>query len=530
MKNFLNRLFFGQNTIRGASLILIFTLFLSNLLGLIRDHYLAQKIPTHLLDAYYAAFRLPDFVFNILILGAISAAFIPVFTEFISKKKREEAFYIANSFLNLILSALFISLFILFIFLPYLIPLIVPKFDPEKQRLTLSLTRLFLLSPLFFALSFIFSGILNSFKKFLVYSIAPLVYNLSIILGTIFLADKINVFAPAYGVVIGAFFHMAIQFPPLWELGFRLKLVFDYTHKAVRKIFKLMLPRAIGLGASQILLIVYTAIASRWPASVAVFNLADNIQTMPTVIFGTSFATALFPTLAERASLEKKEDFAFYLEKALRVILFILIPASLGMILLRAQIVRLILGSGYFKWTQTVLTANTLGFFTISLAASGLIPLLARAFYAFQDTKTPTLYSIISVFFSLLFAFLFASKMGVYGLALAFSLGSFLNAFLLYGNLRKKILLPEKKIGQSLFKIILATLVMGLVVQISKNLLGSIVDMQRVWGVATQTLGAILFGLGAYFLTTSWLGAEELNLLRSNDQPSQVSPNRNTGH
>jgi len=505
--------FSGENSVKGATVILIITLTLSNILGLIRDHFLAQKIPTNLLDTYYAAFRIPDLIFNLLILGAISAAFIPVFTNYIAKKDIKKAWHVTNSFMNLAAIGLIVFILILALLMPYLIPLLVPDFDPEKQALTIQLARLLLISPLFFGISYLFGAVLNSFKRFLVYSIAPLVYNLSIILATIFFADKIGVYAPVLGVIIGAFLHMSVQIPSAIALGWRPKWVFDWAHEGVKKITKLMIPRTIGLGAMQVMLLVYTGIASSIGAgAVAIFNLADNIQSMPTVVFGTSFATAVFPSLSQAASLGKDEDFSNYIWKSIRAILFILIPAGVGIILLRAQIVRLILGSGHFGWQQTIDTAQTLGYFALALFAQGLIPLLARGFYARHNTKTPTIISIISMVVSVILGFILTPKMGVAGLALAFSLSGFFNAALLYIYLQKTFPLLKnggKGIGLFLLKILAATGLMVLIIQLSKYVVEPLVNMQKFWGVLTQTGVAIALGMGAYLLLAHLLGCKE---------------------
>ena len=209
-----------QNSITGASVILVITLFLSNVLGVFRDHFLTQKIPTEQLSAYYAAFRIPDLIFNILILGAIASAFIPVFTTLLSQKKDKEAWMVASSVINIAIIFLVGLAVILFFLMGYLIPYIVPGFNADYKDLTVKLARIMLLSPIFFGLSYIFGGILNSFKRFLVYSLAPLVYNLTIILGTLIFADKYSVVGVAYAVVAGAFLHLFIQVPPLLKTGF----------------------------------------------------------------------------------------------------------------------------------------------------------------------------------------------------------------------------------------------------------------------------------------------------------------------
>jgi putative peptidoglycan lipid II flippase len=506
----------GQNTIKSASWILIITLTLSNLLGLVRDHFLTQKIPTATLSAYYAAFRIPDLLFNVIILGAIASAFIPVFTSFIANKKEKEAWSIANSLINIAIICLIILAFLMLIFMPQLISLLVPGFDSGKQILTTNLARVMLLSPIFFGLSYIFGGILNSYRRFFVYSLAPLFYNLAIIAATIFFADRFGIWAVTVGVVFGAFFHMAIQIPVAYRLGYRYQLIADFKNAAVRKIGRLMFPRAIGLGATQIMLLIFTAFASQISKiSVAVYNLADNIQTMPTVVFGISFALAVFPSLSEAHSQNDQKRFSLIFTKTVRVILFMLIPLTIGFILLRAQIVRLILGSGHFGWEQTMITADTLGYFAIAFIFSGLTPLFARSFYALHNTKTPMIVTIIAIFVSIIFALILKNSLGVTGLALAFSIGSFVNAFLLYLLLRPKLKpYQEWPLVKFIAKVMIASLVMAVFIQLSKYIIGQIYDLTKVWELLLQTGIAAILGAIVYFVLTVILGCEEIDYLK----------------
>lgn len=511
MRKFLENFFGGKNSFGAASLILIVTLFLSNVLGVLRDHYLTQKIPTDILSVYYAAFRIPDLLFNVLILGAISSAFIPVFSELLAKQKTKEAWQVASSVINIAIICLIGFCLVIFFLMPYLTPFFVPGFDQEKQVLTVKLARIMLASPLLFGLSYIFGAILNSFKRFMVYSLAPLIYNLTIIVGTLFLADRIGIVGVALAVVAGAFLHMLIQIPIAIKLGFRWQMILDWRSTLVRKIGVLMFPRAIGLGANQILLLVFTAIASSLSGTaVAVYNLADNIQTMPMVVFGTSFAMAIFPTLSESFSGKKLTDFANYFTKTLRSILFFMVPIVFGVILLRAQIVRLILGSGHFGWEQTIDTANTLGYFAIALVFTSLIPLLARSFYALQNTRIPMFVTIASVVVSIIFGKVLTSSMGIAGLALAYSIGSFVNALILYLILRRKIMIAEWSLFWFSLKILVASSLMAIALQEAKFLAAVFVDMHRFWGVFVQTLLASLVAFVVYLLLAWIFNCEEI--------------------
>ncbi|MFA6492873.1 MAG: murein biosynthesis integral membrane protein MurJ [Patescibacteria group bacterium] len=505
----------GKNSYLSASLILIVTLFLSNVLGVLRDHYLTQKIPTDILSTYYAAFRIPDLLFNVLILGAISSAFIPVFSSLVYQKKESEAWKVASSVINIAILSLIIFCLILGVLMPYIAPVFVPGFNQEELSLTVKLTRIMLASPIFFGLSYIFGAILNSYKRFLVYSLAPLIYNLSIILGTLFLSPRIGVVGVAIAVVVGAFLHMSIQIPVAIRLGFKWEMVADFKNSFVRKIGILMFPRAIGLGANQIMLLFFTSIASVLGGSaIAIYNLADNIQTMPMVVFGTSFAMAIFPTLSEKISHNDWQGFRNDFTKTLRSILFFIVPMVFGIILLRAQIVRIILGSGHFGWQQTIDTANTLGYFALSLVFTSTVPLLARASYALHNTKIPMMVTVITVIISVITGKILAGSMGVLGLALAYSIGSFFNASILYLLLRKKIQITEWPVVAFFLKVLLASLIMAVALQETKFVMAIFVDMTRFWGVLIQTLASTAIAVLIYLVLTWIFGCEETSSIK----------------
>jgi putative peptidoglycan lipid II flippase len=241
--------------------------------------------------------------------------------------------------------------------------------------------------------------------------------------------------------------------------------------------------------------------------------LADNIQTMPTAVFSNSVAVAIFPSLSQAASLNKKQDFSALIWKSIRAIVMVLVPASVAIILLRAQTVRLILGSGNFGWQQTIDTANTLGWFAVALVFQGVIPILARSFYSMHNTKTPTVISIISMIISVILAFILSKHMGVSGLALAFSIGGFVNAMLLYIFLRKinpDIKNQEKDFLVFSLKIIFTTLIMAGIIQISKYGINQFVDMSRFWGVFIQAIGSLFLGLIFYLGIVILFGFEEI--------------------
>lgn len=505
------RALFRENSVRGASIILMITLALSNVLGVFRDHYLAQKIPTDRLDIYFAAFRLPDLVFNVLILSSIASAFIPIYSKYLKEKGEKEARVLSQSAFTVGISVVVVCLIAMFVLMPYLMQVLVPSFNDVKRRETVELARFLLISPFFFTLSYFLNGVLNSHKRFFASSISPLLYNLSIIAGVLLFADRMGVKGAAIGVVVGSFLHFIVQLLPAIRVGFVPALRFDFRHPGVSQIIKLMIPRAIGLGGNQILLVAYTVIASSFPGAIAIYSFADNIQTVPSVIFGISFAQAIFPTLASLSihNCQEKERFERLLLKSIKVSLFFLIPSTAVVLLLRAQVIRLILGYGFFGWSDTRAASLTLGFFALSIVAQGLIPMLARGFYALCNTRLPMISSLTSIAVSIILAILFSNSTnnlvsGVPGMALAYTVGSWINFLILIFYLSGKIKVDLKKVAIYAFKIIILTIFTALLIQIAKDLVGTYFDIDRVRFLLLQTVLALAIG-GGFYMLGAWL-------------------------
>jgi putative peptidoglycan lipid II flippase len=511
-----------SKTITGAALLLGAASLASRFLGVLRDRVLAGEFGAgDTLDIYYAAFRIPDLIFNLLILGALSAGFIPIFTAALcsAKEKNEppkEAWEIVNSVMNIMGVALAVLCGLFIAFAPRIIPLITPGFGPEKMAMTITMTQIMMLSPIFLGFSNILGSVLQSFKRFFIYALAPIFYNIGIIVGALFFTRWWDIYGLAWGVVLGAAAHMLIQAPAAWQLGFRYRLLFDLVNKKVRAIGKMMIPRTLGLAVSQINLVVMTIIASTLvPGSLAIFNLANNLQYFPVGIIGISFAVAAFPLLGEFAAAGKKEEMVKSFSHTTRLIVFFIIPASVLLLVLRAQIVRVIFGAGYFDWEDTILTADTLAYFVLSLFAQALIPLLARFFYALQDTKTPFLIGIVSAAINILAAIFLVKPWGVAGLAMAFSLASVLNFILLWIMLRIKFgPLDEGNILKSTFKISAAASLMAFAAQTMKAILAPYVDMQTFLGVLGQGLGAGSAGILIFSVVALVLGSREMNAVR----------------
>jgi len=274
----------------------------------------------------------------------------------------------------------------------------------------------------------------------------------------------------------------------------------------MRKVIRLMIPRTMGIAVNQINFLVITIFASTLASgSLAIFNFANNIQSFPLGLFGVSFAVAAFPSLSAYASRGMNEKFVENFSKTFRKIIFFIIPLSVFILLLRAQLVRVILGSGQFNWEDTVLTFETLGFLTVSLFAQCLVPLLTRSFYAIHNTKTPFYIALATEAINIILVILLIGKFQVSGLAIAFSTASIVNMALLFAILRKKIgYLDEKNILNSAFKVILAATIAGMITQILKYAIDLVANIDTFLGIFAQLI--ISGGAGiAVFLLMSWV-------------------------
>ncbi len=503
IKSFLNK---QSKTIAAAAVILGAASLVSRLLGLFRDRILAGRFGAgDELDIYYAAFRIPDLVYSLLVLGAISAGFIPVFINYLQKDKKQ-AWHLTNSVLNLMALSLLVICALLIILAPWIIKLVAPGFSSEKLSLTVQLTRIMFLSPFFLGLSAVFGGILQSFRRFLIYSLGPIMYNLGIIFGALVLVDYFGLLGLAYGVVLGAFLHMFIQIPSAWLCGFDWRPVFDFRFTGVKRIFKVMPPRVLSLAVSQINFWLMTVFASLLAVgSIAVYNLAYNIWSFPLGIFGISFTLAAFPKLSQFAQKKEVAGFVKAFSLTLRQILFFTLPSAALFIILREQIVRIILGTGRFGWQDTFLTFQTLAYFSIGLFAEALILLFLRGFFAWEDTRTPFLIGLLATAVRLTSAWFLAQRMGVVGLALGFSLGSIFYLILLFIALHRKIgFLDGGKVFISGTKMIIAAASAGLTAYLSLGRLALLVETTTGLGLLIQGGLAGLFGLLIYLLFT-WL-------------------------
>ena len=502
-----------------AALIVGAMTLLSRLMGLLRDRLFASHFGAgDTLDVYYAAFRIPDLVFNLLILGTLSVAFIPVFAELLFTDKER-----ANKNANTILNASFLTMSgicaILLIFIHPLTKMLVPGFSGEKLHETVLLTRLFLLSPVIFTLSNVFTSILNAQKKFIVVGLAPILYNFGIIFGLLYLYPKFGILGLGFGVIFGALLHLLVQIPEAIRNGYFWQPALDLKDQALRKMARLFVPRIFGVDNSQISLLVSSIIGSFLASgSIAIFNLANNLQAVPLGVFAISYAVAAFPVMSEQFAKRESKAFAKTLSGSIVQILFFMIPISILMLLLRAHLVRLVFGAGKFNWNDTILTFNTLGFFALSLFSQSLTPLLSRAFYARQNTKIPVIVNLLAMALNVLLAYALGKKFGVVGMAAAFSIASILNAVCLFLIIRFQLIKSyvdaqaqimadfDKELYSGIFKILLASTIMGAIGYGILYLIEPFLNTHTGFGLLVQSGSAAAFAILIYLGATYNLG------------------------
>lgn len=471
-----------QKTILSAAAIIASTRIVSALLGIVRDRLLAENFTPHDLGIYWAADRIPSFVFNLVVAGALASSFIPVFTRFLKQRGKVEAFRVASSIINIVL-VVFVVLSLVVILLAHpLSALIAPKGALEGDIIVLAnLTRILFVAQLFLLLSNFATSLLQSFQRFIIPALAPVVYNIGVLVGILLLSSRFGVYAPAIGTVLGGFLHFSIQFPLAKVLGIKHRWEINLRHPGVIQIGKLMLPRFLGLASNQICALVGTLLAASISfASVTFLTFAQHLQTLPISLFGVALAQASLPTLSLACVEGRTINFKRTFLKTFHQLIFFVVPASAALFVLRLPLVRLVFGSNQFDWNATVATGYVLAFLSLSIFSQAAVFLLVQAFYAWCDTKTPVLISIFSVVINILLS-VFCVKIlgtGVWALALVFSLTSYLNMWLLLRALNTKVGgFGAITLWQPFFRVGIASLGMALCMYLPLKFLD-----QNAWG------------------------------------------------
>jgi len=524
-------------TISGAAILLACSFFLSTILGILRDRLLAGRFGAgEELDIYFAAFRIPDFIYAIFIAGGLMAVFLPIFSEHFEKDK-EEAWRIASYLFNAIFLFMVFLSFVLALFMSPIMKFITPGFTPEMRETAVSLATLMLVSPIVLGISAVFSGVLQYFQRFFVYSIAPIMYNVGIIFGIVVLEPEFGLAGLAFGVLIGVFLHASIQLYSAFKAGFRWHFSLGFWHPALRQALKLAAPRTLGAAAYNLNLTLVTAIASTLAAgSIGIFNFASNLHFFPVTLIGVSLGIAVFPALSKDYAQGEHEAFVSHFASGFRQIMFFIVPTVLLMFLLRFQIIHLLLKTGAFDLHAARLTAAVLGIFSFGLLFQAFLPYLIRTFFALKETVLPTISGILSVGVNVVFALMlvkifsfqnpaydFAVRaLGLEGiddiriiaLPLALSFSSMFSFFMLAFFLKKKMAaIYPAEIFKSAQKICVAGAFLLLATFLFLRLSPVFFKEETFSSILGETLGALLVGGTAYIVVMMLLKSQEAGAL-----------------
>jgi putative peptidoglycan lipid II flippase len=423
-----------------AGLVVSGAFFISRVLGWFRLVVFARQFDASDLDTFFAAFRIPDLIFQLVAAGALSSALIPIVAGLLERDEEARAWRVVSTVINLMLIALVTMAVVLFVFAPLLMRAIAPGFEGEKLERSIELTRIMLLSPILLAMGAVATSVLNAGGRFAASAIAPIVYNLAIIAGALVLAPSLGVAGLAIGVVGGSLGHLLVQLRPLRLLGFRYRTRIEADDPEARQALLLMAPRAFGLGAGQITFIVVTALASTLGAgAVTDFNYAFTLLQIPIGVIGVPLGIVLLPSLSRDAAVGREVEFSALLTRALRLLVFVMIPIAGLAGVLRHELTDLLFGGGRLATADLDLIAATLLWFLTGLAAHALIAVLARAFYARQDTLTPVLAAVAAVAINTTLAIGLVGPLGLAGIALAIAIAAWVEALALLVILRLRI-------------------------------------------------------------------------------------------
>jgi putative peptidoglycan lipid II flippase len=503
-----------------AATILALGFLASRLLGLLRTVVIANQYGTSPeLDAYFVAFRVPDLIFQLLAGAAMGAAFIPTFARAIADKGDSEGWRLASTVLNLVFAATLVFALLGLLLAPILVPLTAPGLgedtgqQDELTSLAVDLTRIMMISPVLFAISGMFMAILNARQHFLAPAIAPLFYNLAIIVGAL-ISDDVKVLAAS--VVVGALLHLIVQVPALRLVGMVWQPLWDWTDRYVRDVLRLMGPRVVGLAAFHLNFVIATFFAStQGPGAISAVNYAWLVVMMPLGLFGMAISTAVFPRMAEQAARDE-DELRTTTSTSLRLILYFTIPASVGLFILARPVTSFLLESGAFDSESLSLVAGALALYAIGLFAHGGIEILSRGFYAVSDTRTPVMFALVSLALNFVLCVVVIAPFGIEGLAAALTVATIVEFALLLRTLGVRLHgLDGGRVVHSVTRTVAASILMAEVILLylaALHYLG-LLDLNSKLDATLAVVGSIGLGALAFYVTTRILRSEEAESL-----------------
>jgi len=514
-----------QNSILSAALVITLANVFSSVFGLLRERVLINQFfsttaSQQSYEAFQVAFQIPDVIFQLIVMGALAASFIPLFTE-LKKKDEKEAFRFTSIVMNWVLLIFLAFSLLAFIFAKEITLFRTGKeFTPEQITIVVQLTRLMLFAQFFFAISNFLTGILQAYQRFIAPALAPIFYNLGIILGTIFLSKYFGIYAAGIGVLIGAFLHMAVQLPLVWKMGFRFKFDLNLNFPYVKKLFSLMPPRLLTVGITELQNLAMGFFATTLgDLSFVVVKLATRLMTLPIRFFGVPISQASLSFLSEESTAADHNKFNRLLLQSLNQIAVFSLPASVLLLILRVPIVRLVFGTYNFPWKTTVLTGKVVAIIAISITAQAMVQLLVRAFHTLKDTKTPFFVTFITVCVYLLISYfsVYVFSAGVLGLGAATAVAAFVELFLCLILLNKKLgCFNDKAFWSEQIRMLAASFLMAVFLYLPFKILDEVVfDTSRTVDLIALTISTSSIAILVYIYFSILFDVKEFIYFRN---------------
>lgn len=468
------------------------------------------------MSAYNAAFRVPDILFTLVAGGALSSAFIPVFAGLLERRCEAEAWQVANTVLNSLLLLLLLLAVAAFVLAPQITDVLVPGFPPATKAETANLTRIMLVQPVLLGVGGLFASMQNSYNRFILTAVAPVLYNVAIVLGALIFGPHFGVYAAAWAVVAGAVIMFEVQ---LWGVATEssyYRAAIDWRLSEAREVLKLLLPRLIGLSAFQFMLLVTTFLASGLTS--AGFNAVTYAWTLvmfPVGAVGSAVGTAVFPTLSRQSAGAQVGAMLDTVRRSVRAILFLALPATVGLMILRRPIIMLLFAHGAWTGASTDATAFALLFYAIAVAPLTVIEVVARAFYALKNTRTPVVIAVgaalLDAALSIVLIRSFSKGRGQGGLALATAISVWIQVYLLTRALMRHLpSLIDRDFKRALGGTVLSTIAMAGCVFVALRLSETFAFGGVFLRSLTESAVSIAVGMVSYVFVAQLLGVPDV--------------------
>ncbi|MGH2448187.1 MAG: murein biosynthesis integral membrane protein MurJ [Chloroflexota bacterium] len=513
---------FTRGRLVNAALLLSASFVLSRVLGLLRNVLIAAIFGnSHLTDAYFAAFNIPDTIYALISGGALASAFVPVFAGLVQRGEHREAQRVGRTVMNSVFVGMALLALIGWVFTPQIMSVLVGGYPASEQQLTVQLTRIMLLQPIFLGVQAIVTSILQTYNRFFLTALAPLAYSLAAIFGAL-LGSVYGISALAWSIVIGALAYLVIQLPGL-SPEFHWRPAIDWHLPSAREVLRLFGPRVAGLAAFRVMLLITVFLASRLPTgSLSAINYAWVLIWFPVSALGTAAATAIFPTLSRLHAVEDTLAVRRTVHRSLRLVIFLSIPAAVGLIILRGPIVILLYAHGAWTVHATEQTSLALLFYAMAIPALAAIEILPRVFYAMHETAAPVKIAIVAVtidaILSVIFVLVFPHGTGQGGLALATAIASTIQILWLASALEGRLgPIARRDLVLTLRDALIASFAMAVTLYVGLNLLTLLFPLQHFSLLVVVVELAI--GVAAFATASRLLAAPELDEVRSFIRP-----------